>query len=729
MGLTPGRTSDPAKHNDNKALDCKDAIQELKEKESELIKQRFDNVAKTYDQTISRINTFSDTLQSFIDLAETRGHQNNTSYYRAIMGYDKKEIAKQTKKRAALQKELDKAVLLYYQGKLGGIAPNSEAWYEMREQIDETTKAIVDCTKDWEESANKIRQIDWDRADFNHKSMTNFADEANFLAGLVDENDIFDDDGKITKQGRMVQGLHAQNYNTYMRDADAYAKDLATINRKIAKDPYDKELLERRNEILESQRKSIEAAEQEKKALQDLAKNGVSSLLDALKKLIDKYTESLDKAKSLRDYEKSMKDKTSNIASLQKQLNAYAGDTSEEAKQKVQKLRKDLADAREDLSDTQFDRYISDTKELLNDFYSDYEEALNKSVEDIKNVLKDSIAAANANADKISSTIKSVAKSVGYTISDTMKNSWNSSTGSNGKAVDNYKAGSFYKNGTSTTKALRAEQDYANDVYWNEAQDKKASKNIAKVSGQAAGAQYTTTTPPKKTSNSSSKKSSSSKVSSALAKKYSFFIPKKYSGKYTKAQLQKLKKSGKGGIKSRLGLYDVDYSNSALKKYYVKMGLGKKYTGTTKQNKAMIKWLAKRGFASGVEDLPFDQFAWTQERAPEAIIRRSDNALLTPLKRGDSVLNRAATANIWDMANNPADFIRDQLRLPFSPVQSSGGTINNTIDLEITLPNVSNYEEFMNAARSDPKFEKLIQAMTVDRIAKRSAQAKNSIKW
>ena len=417
-----------------------------------------------------------------------------------------------------------------------------------------------------------------------------------------------------------------------------------------------------------------------------------------------------------------MNEKTSNISSLQKQLNAYAGDTSEEGRLKYQKLQKELKDAQEDLRDTQYDKYISDTKELLNDFYSDYEESMNKKVEDLKGVLQDSIEATNANASKIYSAIKSVAGEVGYTISGAMKNSWNASTGSTGDVVDSYGKG-YYKDMTSTNTALRAEQDKANDLYWNDKQDTAAEKNITAVKDQAEVPVTVTTTAPKKTS------SSSSKVSSALAKKYSFFIPKKYSGKYTKAQLKKLKKSGKGGIKSRLGLYDVDYSTSALKKYYVKMGLGKKYTGTGKQNQAMIKWLAKRGFASGVEDLPFDQFAWTQERAPEAIIRRSDNALLTPLKRGDSVLNKAATANIWDMANNPAEFIMNQMKLPFSPVQANGGTVNNTIDLEITLPSVTNYEEFMNAARSDPKFEKLIQAMTVDRMARRSAQAKNSIKW
>jgi hypothetical protein len=58
-----------------------------------------------------------------------------------------------------------------------------------------------------------------------------------------------------------------------------------------------------------------------------------------------------------------------------------------------------------------------------------------------------------------------------------------------------------------------------------------------------------------------------------------------------------------------------------------------------------------------------------------------------------------------------------------------GTTIDNNNTISITLPNVKNYDEFMNAARSDPKFEKLVKAMTVDRLSGRSGKEKYGIKW
>lgn len=183
-------------------------------------------------------------------------------------------------------------------------------------------------------------------------------------------------------------------------------------------------------------------------------------------------------------------------------------------------------------------------------------------------------------------------------------------------------------------------------------------------------------------------------------------------------------------IVDRLKYRDFDSSFSARTGYYSAMGLGSGYTGSASQNTRMISWMKANGYASGSSSIPYDQLAWTQENGSEAIVRKSDGALLTPLGRGDSVFSADATKNLWAMANDPTDFISAHT-VSMAPICDvvGGGSIENNIDLEITLPNVSNYSDFMNSARSDPKFEKLIQAMTVDRMAGRSSVAKNNIRW
>lgn len=128
-----------------------------------------------------------------------------------------------------------------------------------------------------------------------------------------------------------------------------------------------------------------------------------------------------------------------------------------------------------------------------------------------------------------------------------------------------------------------------------------------------------------------------------------------------------------------------------------------------------------RGYASGAYRISRNQLAWTQEgRNLEAIIRPSDGAILTPLARNDSVLNASATANLFDFANNPSQFIKDNLDIghvtDVQPHQIVGNTYDNDFSIQIALPNVSNYEQFKRELQQDKSFERMIKAMTTDRL-------------
>lgn len=142
-----------------------------------------------------------------------------------------------------------------------------------------------------------------------------------------------------------------------------------TDMKRIEDDPNNKDLIERRDDLLASQRDSILAAKQEKEAMIDLAMNGIQVELDAIRELIDAYTESLDSAKDLYDYQKRIAEKTANISALEKQLAAYQNDMSEETRSKIQKIQLELKDAKDDLKDTEYDRFVSDAKDALDSMY------------------------------------------------------------------------------------------------------------------------------------------------------------------------------------------------------------------------------------------------------------------------------------------------------------------------------------------------------------------------
>ena len=170
---------------------------------------------------------------------------------------------------------------------------------------------------------------------------------------------------------------------------------------------------------------------------------------------------------------------------------------------------------------------------------------------------------------------------------------------------------------------------------------------------------------------------------------------------------------------------DPIYKVLAEKNGYLKVRYHKLKSGTT-------GWFKKsdvKAYATGKQNFLDDEIAWTQEKGREFIVRPSDGAILTPIAKGDSVLNAHASSNIWDMANSPSEFIKDNLSLGNANMPNNSNVQNNyTQNLEkvvFNLPNVQNYNELISEMQKDKNFEKLILSMTIDRIAGKSSLAKN----
>lgn len=695
-----------------KALDCQDALFDLSETLSSLYQDAFDNVVSEFDNILDGIEHTSNMVEKYITKAETAGYVTSEQYYKKLIEVENSNIASMEKKRTAMLQAANKAV------DTGAVAVYSQAWYDMQKDIDEVTESLLEARTSLIEYENKIRELSWDKFDYIEEEISDIVDQAEWLIDLMDGFDLFDDSGNITNEGLATLGLYVQNLKVYESQVQDYADEISRLNEQIANDPSNKDLLDRRDELAESHRDAISAIKDEKEAIKNLVETGINAELSALQDLIDKYTDSLDSAKDLYTYQKNIAQQTETITSLKKQISAYSGDTSEETQATVQKLKDSLKDAEENLQETQYDQYISDTKSLLSDLYDEYEQALNKRLDNIDALIAECTAQVQQNADVISSTIQGLVGGTGYTLSDSLQTIWTSTDGL--EAIN--KIVSVTTNVTTAVNNVKASVDaiYA-------ASQAEAEQALRKAEEQAKSTQATGTpgvtpgsisTPAATTSTTSSSSSSSSSSSAG-----DFFIYKKDS--YPKSKL-----SINTSIVDRLKYRDFDSSFSARTGYYSAMGLGSGYTGSASQNTRMISWMKANGYASGSNSIPYDQLAWTQENGGEAIVRKSDGALLTPLGRGDSVFSADATKNLWAMANDPTDFISAHT-VSMAPICDvvGGGSIENNIDLEITLPNVSNYSDFMNSARSDPKFEKLIQAMTVDRMAGRSSVAKNNIRW
>lgn len=690
-----------------KALDCKDAILELQEKEAELYKQKFDNISTKYDGILGVIEHERSVLETLMDRSENQGYLASTKYYDALKGNEQKNINKLKSQKQEMLNSLAQGM------KSGKIKKGTEAWYEMVNAIDEVTLSIEEGTTKMAEYDKAIREIKWNHFDLIQERIGDITKEADFFIDLMSSDKLYDDRGQLTNEGKATMGMHAVNNNVYTEQAKQYAKEIAAIDKELAKDPYNNDLIERKKELVEAQREVVLAAKDEKDAIVDMVKEGIELELDALQELIDKRNEALDSAKDLYDYQKNIAEQTKEIASLEKQMSAYAGDTSEEAKAKIQEIKVALAESKDDLEDSQYDRYVSDQKQLLDELYIEYETILNARLDNIELLMRDMITEVNNSASTISSTIEEQASKNNVALSDSMETILSDK---NPMVVYGRDSKDTLTNVKVAVDAIKIFTDMQQKKADNNANNgvKNAGNSTSSGSGQANNNPKKTTTPKPKPASKPKSKRGNGKIN--VGDKVKYKSGNYYSDSYGKKPYGHQKRGG--------SVYITKYVPGRAYPIHISTG--------SKLGSGDLGWLKKSqisGYATGKRFIETDETAWTQEKGREMIVRPSDGAVLTPLAKGDSVLNASASNNIWDMANSPRDFIRDNLSPDKIDAGGNGHSQNtytqNLENVSFVLPNVKNYDELLSSLQKDKNFERLIMAMTMDRVMGGSSIAKN----
>lgn len=645
-----------------------------------------------------------------IDNIEEHGYLASTKYYEALRNVEKQNIDVRRQELADLTKQMSEAI------GSGSIAEGSEAWYELQKQINEVKEAIQEAETSVVKFSNSIREIKWDHFDYLQEQIGNITEEANFLIDLMENSDLYTDNGQLTDTGIATMGMHGQSYNVYMAQADKYAEELLRLNKEIADDPNNTKLLERREELLESQRDAILAAEDEKQAIVDMVREGIELELDALQKLIDKYSESLDSAKNLYDYQKKIKEQTSEVASLQKQISAYAGDTSEENRATVQKLKVDLSDAMESLEETQYDHYVSEQKKLLDNLYGEYEMILNERLDNIDALLSDMIDSINANASSICDTLLAEADKVGYTITENEKAIW-SNEGAGFSIITKY------------GESFLAQMTTVNDVISRIAlkigamigeSDKKANATVGNTTsstktGSSAGSQT-----PNSTQTNSNVGKFNEDIKRGVAAAIWIYGSKSGWGNNPERKKKLVDKFGSANAAAIESYINTHANNGDLYKYWASTG---------KSNLSQYYYSAfKKG---GLAD--YTGMAWLDgtPSEPEMVLDPEDTRNFIALK--DALKSIAAgNSPLADLfgGDDHATNILKQLAKIESPLATRGTNVGD-ITYQITIPidHVQDYNDFMNHMRKDGRFEKMIQSMTLGRLTGESKIAKNKYQW
>lgn len=396
-----------------KYLACIDKAEDLKKDVAQLYRDVFDMIEKDAENRIALVEHDNNMTQSKVDLLEESGYLFSGNIYDPMIQVQKKRKEMLMQQSKDMNKALDDAV------KSGYIEEGSEAWYEMKLAIAGVDEEVQNVDVEIAKLNNDVRDMDWSNFDYAQDRISNVVDEAQFLIDLLDGDDLTDDNG-LTENGIAAAGLRMQKYNTYMKQADAYAEEIQNIEKELEKDPYNTKLIERREELVGLQQKSILSAKSERDAIKDLVESGINAEIESLNKLIDKYKETLNATKDLYDYQKKISEQAQKIQDIEKKISAYSGDTSEEAVATLQKLNKELKDAKSSLEDTEYDQYIKDQQKMLDELSKNIEDVLNERLDNIDKLIEDTIGTIDVSSGDIMKTIAAAAGAVGYSLSDSV---------------------------------------------------------------------------------------------------------------------------------------------------------------------------------------------------------------------------------------------------------------------------------------------------------------------
>ena len=284
-----------------KALDARDALDDLNITISELNKQRWDTLIEEFELYLNRIQNSGDMIEEIVNRAEVDGQIISKNYYTELQNnkHAEAEMLREERKRLiALRDEMVNN---------GSMEVMSDEWYAMNNQIDEITVSIYECQTAWAEYQKSIRETEWKVFDILQDRITGVADEAQFLIDLMSNEKLFEDNGQLTDKGWATMGLYGQQYNILMNQADRYAEEAKRLEEEMNNSDYltgltgdghdNLDIVDRYYELIEAQQEAILSAEQMKDAMKDMVEEGIELELDALDDLIDKYLDALQAQK------------------------------------------------------------------------------------------------------------------------------------------------------------------------------------------------------------------------------------------------------------------------------------------------------------------------------------------------------------------------------------------------------------------------------------------------
>lgn len=182
----------------------------------------------------------------------------------------------------------------------------------------------------------------------------------------------------------------------------------------------------------------------------------------------------------------------------------------------------------------------------------------------------------------------------------------------------------------------------------------------------------------------------------------------------------------------RLKWNDFDSSFGARAGYYEQITGDSDYYGTAEQNIRLLNYLKNNGYRKGTKSATSGVHIYDEDNPGSEVIV-TKYGTLRQFDSGDTVFSKEQVQKLWDMSKGITALTPNMgssniaTKLPDIPANSK--SMSNKVDVSygdvsLSFPNVHNYEDFMKQAQQDPKFEKMVQNMTVGQTLGRNSLSK-----